>query len=240
MEVIIVDNGSKDNAVFVDLTRMYEGVVSVVSAGSNLGYFGAAYYGLCHYLKGKEYPEVVVICNTDMSLAVDFFAVLRNKIGSEKFEVLGPSIFSDFLNYYQNPYMINRIKKSKLHFLEKVSASYVLYSFYTLFYLLKSKLLKTKVQQNTHKMSPYAVHGSCMIFSKSFFQKGGTIQYPCVLFGEELFIAEQVLQLKMKMVYEPDLRVIHHEHATTGVFKSRKSVSFLKQSYTFLLKTYFN
>jgi hypothetical protein len=78
-----------------------------------------------------------------------------------------------------------------------------------------------------------------MVFNNSFFEKGGTLNYPSVLFGEEIFIAEQVLKLNLKMVYEPILHVEHHEHATTGVFKSKKTVNYLHQSYTYLLKTYF-
>ena len=56
----------------------------------------------------------------------------------------------------------------------------------------------------------------------------------------ELFIAEQARKLNLNMVYEPTLQVEHNEHATTGVFKSRRMVTYLHQSYTYILKTYFN
>ncbi len=96
-----------------------------------------------------------------------------------------------------------------------------------------------RTDKHYEAMKPYAIHGSFMIFNKTFFQRGGTINYPCVLFGEELFIAEQALKLNLDLLYEPSLQVEHNEHATTGTFKSKEAVAYLHQSYTFLLNTYF-
>jgi hypothetical protein len=114
-----------------------------------------------------------------------------------------------------------------------------LYSLFTIYHLVKTKLLGRANTRQNELVKPYALHGSFMIFNKTFFQKGGSINYPCVLFGEELFIAEQTLKLNLNMLYEPTLQVEHNEHATTGIFKSKEAVAYLQQSYTFLLNTYF-
>ena len=240
IDVVIADNGSKETTLLAGLANNCTNV-SLIKSKNNLGYFGAANFGLTNYLnKQKEYPDAVIICNTDIALHDNFFETLQQQIAKQNFDVLGPSIHSSLLNYYQNPYIINRISKGKLKFLHFVSSSYILYSLFTVYHLLKTKLMGRQNSQPSLGANPYAIHGSFMIFNKTFFEKGGTLNYPSVLFGEELFIAEQARKLNLNMMYEPTLQVKHNEHATTGVFKSRKTIAYLHQSYTYLLKTYFN
>ena len=239
IEVVITDNGSKNPSLFIELIKKYSSI-ALVSSNNNLGYFGAANFGLTHFLsQHKQYPQAIIICNTDINLQADFFGVLQNKLSTQKFDVLGPSIYSSFLKYYQNPYITSRITKNKLKFLHTVSSNYWLYSLFTLYHVIKTKFSGRTYTKQTTASNPYAVHGSFIIFNKTFFEKGGSINYPSVLFGEEIFIAEQALKLNLKMVYEPTLQIEHHEHTTTGIFKSKKTVAYLHQSYTYLLKTYF-
>ena len=237
IDVVITDNGSR-TSLLSDIENKYANV-TLVKSGSNPGYFGAANLGLTNYLdRNKEYPQAVIVCNTDIKLAENFFNVLQNKLAENTFDILGPSIYSTLFKHNQNPYIINRIAKDKLKFFKFVSSSHFLYSLFTVYHLLKNKL-SGRANKHQETMKPYAIHGSFMIFNKTFFQKGGTINYPCVLFGEELFIAEQALKLNLTMLYEPSLQVEHNEHATTGTFKSKEAVAYLHQSYTFLLNTYF-
>lgn len=237
IDAVITDNGS-NTSLLNELQSKYANV-ALVKSGSNLGYFGAANLGLTNYLeRNKEYPQAVIICNTDIKLAGDFFPVLQDKLSQNNFDILGPSIYSTLFKHDQNPYILKRIKESKLKFFKFVSSAHFLYSLFTVYHILKNKLV-SRTSKHQEAMKPYAIHGSFMIFNKTFFQKGGTINYPCVLFGEELFIAEQALKLKLNMLYEPSLKVEHNEHATTGTFKSKEAVAYLHQSYTFLLNTYF-
>ncbi|HXD92493.1 MAG TPA: glycosyltransferase [Bacteroidia bacterium] len=240
IDIVIVDNGSKEITLLSELANNYINI-SLVKSENNLGYFGAANLGLVNYLtKYNGYPDAVIVCNTDITLHLNFFGTLQQKLKAQNFDVLGPSIHSNLLNYYQNPYIINRISKDKLKFLHFVSSSYILYSLFTVYHLLKTKLMGRQNNPSNLVANPYAIHGSFIVFNKTFFEKGGTINYPSILFGEELFIAEQVQKLNLNMVYEPELQIEHNEHTTTGVFKSRKTVAYLHQSYTYLLETYFN
>lgn len=240
IDVVIIDNGTKETSLLDEIANNYDNV-SVLRSENNLGYFGGANLGLTNYLnKHNGYSDAIIICNTDITLQGNFFEALQQQIAKQNFDVLGPSIYSSLLNYYQNPYIINRISKGKLRFLHFVSSSYILYSLFTVYHFLKTKLFGRQNSKPNLVINPYALHGSFMIFNKTFFEKGGTINYPSILFGEELFIAEQVQKLNLNMVYEPALQIEHNEHATTGVFKSRKTVAYLHQSYTHLLQTYFN
>jgi GT2 family glycosyltransferase len=237
IDVVITDNGSR-TSLLNDIEHKYVNV-ALVKSGSNLGYFGAANFGLTNYLdRNKEYPQAVIICNTDVQLADDFFNVLQNKLAESNFDILGPSIYSTLFKHNQNPYIIHRIKESKLKSFKFISSAHFLYNLFTFYHLIKNKLFG-RANKHNEAMKPYAIHGSFMVFNKAFFQKGGTLNYPCVLFGEELFIAEQALKLNLNMLYEPSLQVEHNEHATTGTFKSKEAVAYLHQSYAFLLNTYF-
>lgn len=239
LDITIIDNGSK-NCNVLKMLEDNNANITLIKSEINLGYFGAANLGLSSYLALKKgYPQAVIVCNTDITLQPHFFEVLLQKIETKNFDILGPAIYSSFLKYNQNPYIINRIKKSKLKFLHAVSANYFLYSLFTLYHLLKTKFSGRPSANHSATLKPYAIHGSFMVFNKFFFKKGGTLNYPAVLFGEELFIAEQALQLKLNMVYEPTLKIQHHEHATTGVFKSRKAVAYLHQAYSYLLEAFF-
>lgn len=239
IEILITDNGSKETSLLQDVESKYANVILVKST-HNLGYFGAANLGLTHYLKQhKDYPQAIIICNTDIKLAEDFFSVLQNKLTNPNFDILGPSIYSTFLKCYQNPYITNRISKDKLNFLHFISSSYFLYCLFTVYHVLKTKIKGSITNKVITPSKTYAIHGSFLIFNKRFFTKGGTINYPAILFGEEIFIAEQALKLNLNIFYEPTLQVEHNEHATTGVFKSKQTVSLLHQSYTYLLQTFF-
>ena len=211
IDVVIIDNRSKEPDLLNDIKNKFSNI-TLLNSGNNLGYFGAANFGLTHYLsQQKEYPKAIIICNTDIKLQAGFFSVLQNKLATQNFDLLGPSIYSTFLKHHQNPYILNRISKNKLQFLHFISSTYISYTLFTIYHLLKTKLTGNKNTSASESSNPYAIHGSFMIFNKTFFEKGGTINYPSILFGEEIFIAEQTLQLNLKILYEPALQLEHNE-----------------------------
>ena len=83
----------------------------------------------------------------------------------------------------------------------------------------------------------YAPHGACMIFHRRYFECGGALQYGAFLFGEEVAIAERVKRLGGTVVYEPDFRIIHNEHATTGHCAMR--AEFLAEAMAYLAAEYY-
>jgi GT2 family glycosyltransferase len=105
--------------------------------------------------------------------------------------------------------------------------------------LIKTTVVKSNQNKITNEIDTYAIHGSFMIFNKTYFTKGGSINYPSLLFGEEIFVAETALQRGLKVIYEPSLHIEHRQNATTNSFKSKKLVQLMNQSYRYLLKTFF-
>lgn len=240
VEIVIVNNGCHQISILDALAQKYS-FVKILGTQKNLGYFGAANFGLMHYLKSNELPDATIVCNTDISFDKEsFFKSLKNILSTKEFDVLGPEIYSTFLKYHQNPYITKRLSRGMMMRYKFFTSSVFLYSLFTTLHLAKTKILRSNMQNRVNEpMYTYAVHGSFMVFNKTYFTKGGTLQYPSFLFGEEIFVAETALKLNMKILYHPALVVNHFQNTTTGTFKSPQTVKFMHQSYCHLLNTYF-
>ena len=239
LEVVITDNGSHDHNKLLRLSTDISWV-HIFQAVGNIGYLPGAAYGLSKYLDmGFDFPQFVILANSDIEFENDMFleTLAMGKERSE-YDIIGPDIFSDLLHHHQNPLMTRRISILKLRALAFFSSNALLHYLFLTFYYGKSllKLIFHKEGKEDHGIIPvYGVHGSFMIFNKSFFNKGGTLDYPFHLFGEEIYLAEFALENRMLVGYDPGLKIIHHEHQTTGIYESRKSVRQMNRSYNQLL-----
>jgi GT2 family glycosyltransferase len=242
VEIIITNNGSKNVSILNALNEKFKNV-KVLHPSINLGYFGAAHFALQSYLKenNNELPNAVIVCNSDISFNYkNFIEDLKHIIQNKNADIIGPSIFAKHLNIYQNPYIINRLPKNRIRFYNFISSNFIFYSAFTMLHFIKKRILSKRAITLTDKSKVcYAVHGSFMVFNQSYFKKGGTLHYPSFLFGEEIFVAETALKLNLKTVFDPSLKIIHHQHSTTGKIKSRKYVQWMHQSYSYLLKNFF-
>jgi len=237
--ILIVDNGSRDRAKLESFAGMHK-EITLAGHGNNLGYIGGAAYGLKKFLEaGNEIPELVILSNTDIEFADDHFVANLCSI-SEKtdFDILGPDIFSDMLHHHQNPLMDKRISIGKLRILTFLSSSAWLHYLFLIYYYSRHHLMRRFGKERLRSQYPrtvYGIHGAFMIFRNTFFGKGGSFDSPLNLFGEEIFISELALEKNMNVVFDPSLKIIHHEHSTTRVFKSRQAVKQLHASYLTLL-----
>jgi GT2 family glycosyltransferase len=85
----------------------------------------------------------------------------------------------------------------------------------------------------------YAPHGSFLIFSSEYFRAGGSLDFPCFLFGEEVYLAEVLRKLGLDVVYEPSLEVVHQEHKSTKLVKSRELAQAVATAAAYCADTYF-
>ena len=85
----------------------------------------------------------------------------------------------------------------------------------------------------------YAPHGSFIIFSKYFFNKGGYLDQNLTMYGEEFTTAEIAKKLKIPIYYEPDIEVIHVEHSSNKI-NWFNSFRLTKKAYYYFLKEYLN
>ncbi len=239
LEVIIVDNGSIDHDILSKLSDEFAWVY-LCMASENLGYLPGAAFGLKNYLgKGYDLPDFVILANSDIAFANDwFFKELLEGNERSGYDMIGPDIFSDMLYQHQNPFMLARIPVQKLRMLVFLSSGAMLHYLFLIYYYSKSRIIsmfRNETLEFRELIPVYGIHGSFIIFSRSFFEKGGNLDFPLHLFGEEIFLAEMALRHGMVVGFDPNLKIIHHEHGTTGAFKSRKAVKQMNRSYRYLL-----
>lgn len=203
--------------------------ILVLPFADNPGYLGAAYEALLKVAKLRGLTELseqavgqkyryIILSNSDLQISTqDFYLqLLSRKVPSsgemEKVGILAPSIRSLLTNKEGNPLYQARPSTKKINFLVKV---YSWYPFAVLYHLLS--FIKVCLQGFGHQSNSaeiYAAHGAFLIFTDEFFASGGTFNYPAKLYGEELFLAEQLRRFGLKTVLVNDLKVLHREKGT--------------------------
>jgi len=235
IDIILVDNSTRKSTKLRDHISFMDLNITILNS-DNVGYFGAFKVALesIGYQKVSQYNHVI-ISNVDLEMTEDFFAKLQElKIDSD-IGVLAPSIVSKHRHNDLNPKIITKPKKRKIlrnYFLFK-------YPFLFKFYI---KLSDKKIKHNTtqYPSQPiYAAHGSFIIFNQIFFKQGGTIDYPIFLFGEEMYVAEIMHNMKLKILYTPNLKIFDFDHGST----SKENRSFIsgehRKALKYILKNYY-
>ena len=267
MQIVLVDNSDRaDSIEFFDLIHVENPDVLCVKPPHNLGYFGGASFGFNAFLRTGQEFDWVIVSNVDVEFrSAEFFARLREMGPTEDIGVVAPSILSGLSHHDQNPFMLERPSRTRMEFYRLLYRSYYLLNAYALLSAiyrrvrhifrrrsLGSEQAGSRSQEgvletgsavpSARGRSIYAPHGACVIFSRRFFSEGGSLDLPVFLFGEEICIAETVRGLDLRVVYDPNLVLTHHEHQSPqwrGVLLSRKAAYHLERSTAYLVERYF-
>lgn len=245
LDVILADNSIVDApAEIVQNNYLF---CYQYNKNQNVGYFPAFYRAMQSNLNAANY-DYVVVCNVDLVVGEDFLSKLVELSCSSEVGLIAPGIFSDRDGRDLNPKIMHRPKLSKLRFMRLVCSHVLLFRAYGKLVRLRERARShsQKRQARSVNVRPvhdnrkiYGAHGSFMIFPKSYFLRGATIDYPRFLFGEEVFVAEQLRMHQLDVVHVPQLRIFDKEHAST----SQANVKFIsgehKKSYDYLISNYF-
>jgi GT2 family glycosyltransferase len=85
----------------------------------------------------------------------------------------------------------------------------------------------------------YAAHGSAVFLSERFFARGASLCYDGFMFGEELYLAEQARNTGLKVLWVPELRIIHHEHNAIRGVSRRQIRRWARESSKMIWENYF-
>ena len=206
----------------------------------NMGYFPAANAGLQEYLKEHKLPPLVIVSNTDIRIRQNVFFEKLLALPYD-YDVLAPSIINTE-GYNQNPFIMNRLTKKKLNILLGIFKCYPLFCLYSYLSRVKASLKKPIKNKSDYNLRPeviYAPHGSFIIFSKSYFSKGGDLMHECFLYGEELYIAESGIKYSMNVLFEKSLCVEHLEHVTTSLMGSRNKANYLHAATSYIVNRFY-
>ena len=228
VKVIVADNTQP--AFPVQYTPQHF-TINVLPTGENKGYFGAVRMAMQKINSaGFDYS---IISNVDVLLSKDFFNNLSRKEVPEDTGWIAPQIYSHLEQRDRNPKILRRYAKRKLQILK------IKFRFPLLNWVYNHTLYKSKKLVSHERGEIYAGHGSFIILTQSFFNAGGSIDYPVFLFCEEIYLGEQCLKLGLKVVYEPDIRVTDAEHASTGTFRRSSYCRYNYDALSYILRTYY-
>jgi GT2 family glycosyltransferase len=255
VECVLIDNTVRDSSNnFFSKIKKISPLVQTIKPECNLGYFGGAQYGFEYYQKkNNEYPDWIIVSNVDLVFSdPNFFKLLLKINNFPDLGVIAPRIFSKLSKIDLNTKIVNRPSKLYMKFIKVILSNYYAFTIYTFFSYIKKKIMsykealtlgsnKIQIQgKNSDFLKIYAPHGSCIVFHKRFFQKGGSLDYPSFLFGEEIFVAETARKLDLKIIYYFKLKILDYEHASTGIIKNKRMVGYFKDSINIIVDQYFS
>ena len=240
-KVIVVDNCSPNNTG-ADLEKRYAGSgnVDVLQTGKNLGFAKGNNFGYGYAVQNYD-PDFVVVMNNDMEIRQqDFISRMEKSWEEHRFAVMGPDIYSTKKKYHQNPQTrkmpTRKDLESSCRNLElKDKLSFLIALKWKIYALMGRKPAEEKRAENyvDHVVEDPLLHGSCYIFYRDF-----TVRHPQECFYPETFmyleaeiLCYQCRRDGEKMIYDPGLKVDHHEDVATDLEyhkQSRKSIFTIK------------
>ena len=240
-KVIVVDNCSP-NGTLADLRARYETVpdVDVIGTDSNLGFARGNNFGY-QYAVSRYDPDFAVVMNNDMEITQrDFIAQMVKSYSEYGFAVMGPDIYSTKKKYHQNPQTrkmpTRKDLESSCRKLEiKNALRFMIPLKWQIMELMHRQPAPEKRAENyvDHVVEDPLLHGSCYIFSRDFMKK-----HPeeCFFPGTFMYLEAEILCYQCrrdgeKMIYDPRLRVDHHEDVATDLEyhkQSKKSIFTIK------------
>lgn len=244
LQVLVVDNAFDANPAGRSVPQNY----TTIQAPTNLGYFGGARYGLSLYLEKHPLPDWVIVSNVDLVIPDPTFLVkLTELTGRPRLGAVAPRISSVLTGSDQNPFMTVRPSALRMHSYKWMFRRRLLLNTYevvgTAFRRARTRLGRSlrvlSAVRHANRATIYAPHGSFLILSKNYFARGGDLQFPGFLFGEEIYIAESLKRMNLEAVYEPSLKVVHQEHGSTRLIRSRELAQALSFSAAYCADTFF-
>ncbi len=186
---ILVNNGSHDIPSLQDFCKNNN--IHFLNPGNNLGYLNGAAWALDYCKKENISFDYFILSNYDIHFRTkNDLKKLIEKAHENNFDVSGTQILNMPSESAANPMFSDRISHAHIHRLALVNRFYLVSVIYQYLHILKKFFKKNRSTAQQTTSSCYAIHGSFMCFSKSFFEKKGILQYPSFLYGEELYIGE--------------------------------------------------
>jgi GT2 family glycosyltransferase len=242
--VVVVDNSPFPGEGGVSGSLDGDPHVKTIATGKNLGYFGAAALALQEHMQSNPLPDWVIVSNPDVYFREhDVLERLCNAHRGSEPAVIAPSIRTLDAFVDQNPYM--RVRPSRLH----MHLNSWVFNWYPIDVVYQGlSWIKHRALDGFTKERPagtassgyiYAPHGSFIALHRSYFERGGTLDYGAFLYGEEIFVAETARKLGLTVMYEPSIIIEHTERSTANGLWNRDTARFRRQATRYLTRNFF-
>lgn len=234
VEIVVVDNHSIETeyTILQELENVKN--VHLVYSQSNIGYFKGLNLGLMTLQEGLDKFKYTIVGNNDLKYYDGFFDELAKIKVAEDIFVLAPDIIT-IDGYHQNPHVRSRLGKLGLLKLKiYFSNYYVGTSLHLITEFFRRKIIN-KLRNNSNyspdKEFIYMGIGALYILTDSFFHKFKKLDDNVFLYGEEALLANQIASVNGKILYVPELKVLHFESISTSKLPSRGRYIMTKKSY---------
>jgi len=208
IEVIVVDNGSKENP---DILKNEFPEIKLIKTEKNLGFAGGNNEGF-RIAKGKY----ILMLNNDTEVHPDFLFPLVEKLDTDpKAGAVSPKLI-----YYGTDNIIQYAGSSPMNF-----------------YTGRSNVLGYKEKdhgQYNFSMPTHYAHGAAMMFRKSLLDEIGEMAALYFLYYEELDFCERIKDAGYEIWYIADSIVYHKESMTVGKENALKTFYMTRNRLVFM------
>lgn len=236
IQVVIVDNGSKNGSVEHLKEHFFgEDRVHVVASESNLGFAKGNNLGIS-YAREHFSPDFVVAANSDIIFEQpDYCEKLIEIYRRKPYAILGGDIIDATRTQHFNP--VARERSYSISYMRKqVLVSCVkawMFRFMKFFHL--KKLAEERKTQTTREVDGKSVaadsrieeemegvllHGCCMVFSKDYLKEFEGFWPDTFLYAEEEIVYYLAMKKGMRVLYTPEVSCMHKEAVTTNTLYS--------------------
>lgn len=241
-KLIIVDNNSSYKEVdkilkYIENEKLTE--INIIELSENIGYFPALNKGLDTISHDEKLLSYTIVCNNDLLFNQDFFYGLINSVYDSSVMSIAPSV-KTINDIYQNPSMAYKPSIFK----------YMMYNLYYKNYFIGRNILKlwrllglgidSNTKKDTIEKEIFIGIGAIYIILPSFFKINKNLNYPLFLYGEEAFFSQQLDASNGKLLYKPDIEVIHLESVSTNKIPSIDNYNLNKKAFLMYKDFYFN
>ena len=198
-QIYLLDNASTNNSYEI-LHDRYKGVdkIQLIKSEKNLGYANGN--NLCIEKAKKDGYRYAIISNNDIIYNLNTIGELVKKIEKSDYFIIGPKVVLPNGNTQDS----NKLERPTfLH--------YLLHETYFNNFLKKDKNIETQKEKEV-----YWIAGCCFIVDLVKFQEIGYFDKNTFLYYEEYIISEKSKKANYKILYNPNVEVLHHHGASTG------------------------
>lgn len=230
-KIVIVDNGSPDGSG-EELKKRYseDNQITMLLSRDNLGFAKGNNLGYA-YAKNTLQCEYICVMNNDVIISQrEFVDMVETEFANSSFAVLGPHITlkdgSENVIAFDMPTRkeLIRDRKRYIHFVKHMKSSlnrmwHYIDCGWNLFILETRKLLHrgAEVMNPQERYENRRLHGCCLVFSPIYIEAFDDAFLPITfMYREEELLYLRVCKHGMKMVYNPELKVLHLEDMSTN------------------------
>lgn len=224
--LIIVDNGSPSDLILpLEKKISQNNSISLHKTGKNLGFANGNNVGISIALS-EGYDHVVCSNNDVLFTDPAVLRVLQDDLDAFNAAVAGPSIIN-LLGENQNPMCPIRptkqaVKKTLLYTsfagisLRKAFRNPKIKTIAKRILGLNSQSAKDDLEESKSGFT-YALHGSFLMFGPRFFEHFAGFDSRTFLYGEEMILAEMLLNKNLQAYYDSSVQILHKEDRTSNL-----------------------